>query len=30
LFKRINKAIAKNSKATVSDEDLNRVRAFVV
>ena len=30
LFKRINKSMAKNSKTKVSDEDLNKVRAFVV
>ena len=30
LFRRIQKAQAKNSKQKVSDEDLNKVRAFVV
>jgi len=30
LFRRINKSMAKNSKTKVSDEDLNKVRAFVV
>jgi len=30
LFRRINKNISKNSKAKISDEDLNKVRAFVV
>jgi hypothetical protein len=30
LFRRISKTQAKNSKQKVSDEDLNKVRAFVV
>ena len=30
LFRRINKNISKNQKSKISDEDLNRVRAFVV
>lgn len=30
LFRRINKTISKNSKVKVGDEDLNKVRAYVV
>ena len=30
LFRRINKNISKNQKSKINDEDLNRVRAFVV
>jgi hypothetical protein len=30
LFRRINKSISKNSKVKVGDEDLNKVRAYVV
>ena len=30
LFKKINKDIQKDQKSKISDEDLNRVRAFVV
>ena len=30
LFKRINKNISKNQRSKINDEDLNRVRAFVV
>jgi len=30
LFNRINKNLSKNPKAKISDEDLTRVRAFVV
>ena len=30
LFKRISKTMAKNTKQKISDEDLNKVRAYVV
>ena len=30
LFKRINKNISKNQRSKINDEDLNKVRAFVV
>ena len=30
LFKRISKTMAKNNKQKISDEDLNKVRAYVV
>lgn len=30
LFRRINKSIQKNNKSKISDEDLNKVRAYVV
>ena len=30
LFRRINKNIGKNQKAKIGDDDLNKVRAFVV
>ena len=30
LFRRINKNISKNQRSKINDEDLNRVRAFVV
>ena len=30
LFRRINKNISKNQRSKIGDEDLNRVRAFVV
>jgi len=30
LFNRINKTMSKNPQAKISDEDLTRVRAFVV
>ncbi len=30
LFKRISKSMAKNSKQKISDEDMNKVRAYVV
>ena len=30
LFKRIGKSQAKNAKITISEDDLNKVRAFVV
>lgn len=30
LFRRINKSISKNQKVKVGDEDLNKVRAYVV
>lgn len=30
LFRRINKTISKNQKHKVGDEDLNKVRAYVV
>ena len=30
LFRRINKNLSKNPRSTISDEDLTRVRAFVV
>lgn len=30
LFRRISKSMAKNSKQKISDEDLNKVRAYVV
>ena len=30
LFRRINKSIQKNNKSKINDEDLNKVRAYVV
>ena len=30
LFRRINKSMAKDSNAKITDEDLNKVRAFVI
>jgi hypothetical protein len=30
LFRRINKTISKNQKTNVGDEDLNKVRAYIV
>jgi hypothetical protein len=30
LFRRMNKSLSKNARAAVGDEDLNRVRAYVV
>ena len=30
LFRRINKNISKNQRSKIGDDDLNRVRAFVV
>ena len=30
MFRRINKSISKNQKVKVGDEDLNKVRAYVV
>lgn len=30
LFKKVNKSIQKNSKAKISDEDMSKMRAYVV
>lgn len=30
LFRKINKSISKNTKSEISEDDLNKVRAFVV
>lgn len=30
MFRRINKTISKNQKTNVGDEDLNKVRAYIV
>ena len=30
LFKRISKSMLKNSHSKISDEDLNKIRAFVI
>ncbi len=30
LFRRISKSMAKDSSAKVSEEDLNKIRAFVI